>query len=280
MKAVILQGSACAPRPPAALACGERTAFRQRLERAHPPRDTAPTSRHGVVALSDAGAQWALVNMAANVADRLQADAAASNHIGWCAAQHRAIVLTDAQVDHVAGLLSLRDGSPIDLYATPAVFEALSRSLPVLPVLQHYCGVHWHIIPVAGETPCASFRIEQLPHLEFTALATHGSTPPYLAEHETQCAAGHSIAIAVRDRDTGQRLFCAPGAVALGYTELDWMRSADCVLIDGMTTWPADDDEEDWQARRKVLLGVAPRAQGGACPDGFECASDGMVIDL
>jgi len=280
MKAVILQGAASAPPPPAALAHAARASLRKSASMGLGPRDTAPTSRHGVVALSDTGAQWVLVNMAANVADRLQADAAASNHIGWCAAQHRAIVLTDAQVDHVAGLLSLRDGSPIDLYATPAVFEALSRSLPVLPVLQHYCGVHWHIIPVAGETQCASFRIEQLPHLEFTALATQGPTPPYLAEHETQSAAGHSIAIAVRDRDTGQRLFCAPGAVALGYTELDWMRSADCVLIDGLTTWPADEPEDDWQARRKVLLGVPPRAQGGACPDGFECASDGMVIDL
>ncbi|TDM09208.1 MAG: hypothetical protein C4K60_07840 [Ideonella sp. MAG2] len=280
MKAVILQGSSAAPPPPVALAYATRASPHTTLPTSQRPRDTAPTSRHGVVALSDTGAQWALVNMAANVADRLQADAAAHNHIGWCDAQHRAIVLTDAQVDHVAGLLSLRDGSPIDLYATPAVFEALSRSLPVLPVLQHYCGVHWHIIPVAGETQCANFRIEQLPHLEFTALATQGPTPPYLAEHETQSAAGHSIAIAVRDRDSGQRLFCAPGAVALGYTELDWMRSADCVLIDGLTTWPADEAQDDWLARRKVLLGVAQRAQGGACPDGFECASDGMVIDL
>lgn len=230
----------------------------------------------GAVAVSDRGEHWVLINMAPHAAERLSTDEAP----GWAAARTRSIVLTNADVDHVCGLLALRDGSPISLYATPAVFEALSRDFPVLPLLQHYCGVTWHVIPVAGEATCAPFRIDEVPELEFMALSTQGPTPPFVPEHEALNALGHHIALAVRHAPTDRRLFCAPGAVELGYTEMDWMRSADCVLIDGRSTWPAEAPSDDWSAQRKVLLGMAPRAQGGACPDGFECASDGMVIEL
>ena len=248
--------------------------------RRHDARDAAPTGRHGAIALSDHGQHWALVNVAPNVADQLADDPALSQHSGLRDGEVRSVVLTDAQVDHVSGLLSLRDGAPIDLYATPAVFEVLSQNMPVLRVLQHYCGVHWHVIPVAGETTEAAFRVDGLPALEFTALATDGSAPPYLLEHEAHMGTGLSIAIAVRDLLTGQRLFCAPGAQTLGPTGLDWMRDADCVMIDDHTTWPADGLQSDWRAHRKVLFGEGPAGQGGACPDGFEAAYDGMVITL
>ena len=264
MKAVILRGG------------HEHEAHRRRTAL----RDAASTGRHGAIALSDHGQHWALVNVAPNVADQLAADPALSQHSGLSDGEVRSVVLTDAQVDHVSGLLSLRDGAPIDLYATPAVFEVLSQNMPVLRVLQHYCGVHWHVIPVAGETTSAAFRVDGLPSLEFTALATDGSAPPYLLDHESHMGTGLSIAIAVRDLLTGQRLFCAPGAQTLDTTGLDWMRDADCVMIDDHTTWPADEARSTWRAQRKVLFGSKPSGQGGACPDGFEPAYDGMVIDL
>ena len=66
---------------------------------------------------------------------------------------------TDAQIDHITGLLSLRDGPPIHLYATPAVFEELTHNLPVLPMLEHYCGVHWHMVPVAGDRRIAERQL-------------------------------------------------------------------------------------------------------------------------
>jgi len=248
--------------------------------RREPAREAAPTGRHGAVALSDHGERWALLNVAPNVADQLLVDPALVRHAGLRDAEVRAIVLTDAQVDHVSGLLSLRDGAPIDLYATPAVFEALSQDLPVLQVLQHYCGVHWHVIPVAGETLTAQFKVDGLPDLEFTALATEGLTPTYLPGHESPAATGLSIAIAVHDLRTGQRLFCAPGAQALGASQFDWMRSADCVMVDDHTTWPEDAAEGAWRAQRKVVLVETPHGASRADHPGFEAAYDGMVIEL
>lgn len=249
-------------------------------DRRNPARDPAPTGRHGVMALSDLGEHWALLNVSPNVADQLLDDPTLACHSGLPDADVRTIVLTDAQIDHVTGLLSLRDGAPIDLYCTPAVFEVLSQHMPVLQVLQRYCGVHWHVIPIAGETLSANFQVRALPQLEFTAFATESLPPPYPMEPGTPTSTGLSIALAVQDLHTGQRLFFAQGGQSLGATELDWLRGADCVMLDDRTTWPEDNPNLHWRARRKVLLKGNLPGDRRACPDGFEAAYDGMVITL
>jgi pyrroloquinoline quinone biosynthesis protein B len=142
--------------------------------------------------------------------------------------------------------------------------------------------VHWHVIPVAGETLSATFHVAALPELEFTALATESPVPIGLGALDVPATTGLSIALAVRDPRTGQRLFCAPGAQALGAAQYDWLRSADCVLLDEHTTWPeaAVNDAEAWLAQRKVLFGDAPALSNPGNAGGFEAAHDGMVIEL
>ena len=250
------------------------------------------TRERGVMALGNGSGRWVLVNMSPGVAHQLDSDLRLDSHLGLPEPEVRAVVLTDAQVDHVGGLLSLRDGAPIDLYATPAVFEQLTTALPVLPVLQHYCGVHWRVVPVAGDRRVASFRVEGMPSLEFTAVATHSPLPPHLAStpRGDQPQVGDSIALAVRDLATGQRVFCAPGLAQIGATEFEWMREADCLLLDQLQPTPgtagASSDSPPWldllrgmPARHKVLFGAEP-AQDGWAATGIAMAYDGMEIEL
>jgi len=256
------------------------------------------------MALGNGSGQWVLINMSPAVAHQLDSDARLDDHPGLPDAQVRAVVLTDAQVDHVGGLLSLRDGAPMDLYATPTVFEQLTTALPVLPVLQHYCGVHWHLVPVAGDRRVASFRVEGMPTLEFTAVATQAAPPPHLASVQPlgePPRIGDSIALAVQDLATGQRVFCAPGMARIGQTEVDWMREADCLLLDDVHGgWPPADQPDpqdpavdaadpawmtllrDMPARHKVLFGTQPDSAPAArwAAQGIELAYDGMEIDL
>lgn len=251
---------------------------------------TSSTRERGVMALGNGSGRWVLVNMSPAVAHQLDSDLRLDRHPGLADADVRAVVLTDAQVDHVGGLLSLRDGAPIDLYATPAVFEQLTTALPVLPVLQHYCGVHWHVVPVAGDRPVASFRVDGLPSLEFTAVATQAVLPPHLAHGETP-RVGDSIALAVRDLATGQRVFCAPGLSQIGETEFEWMREADCLLLDPQPeAQPGDNSTarpwlsllRDLPARHKVLFGEAPAGERRSdwAEHGLQLAYDGMEIEL
>lgn len=265
-------------------------------------RAGAPSRAAGAVALSGDGQRWVLMNVSPLVADQLATDARLLRHPGLPDAAVRAVVLTDAQVDHVTGLLSLRDGAPIHLYATPAVFEELTHALPVLPLLEHYCGVHWHVIPVAGECRTAVFRIEGQPTLEFTAIATDGPLPPHAARPDSP-GIGETIALAVRDTVTGQRLFCASHLGCAGAAAMEWMREADCVLVgadptdaqetelgDDMLPAVVDVDVlallEGIRARRKLLM--CPQAwleePGRASAQwqrlGIEFAADCMEIEL
>ena len=196
----------------------------------------------------------------------------------------RAVVLTDAMAEHAGGLLGLRGGVPIDLYATPAVFEALTNELPVLPVLEHYCGVHWRVVPVAGDQTVAAFRVEGMPTLEFTAIATQAPQPAHAA-HRRLATTGDSIALAVHDLTTGQRVFCAPGLARVGAFEFDWMRQADCLLLDS----PLDDASfpsaaellPQLPARHKVLFGERRGwAPARLAELGISLAYDGMEIEL
>jgi pyrroloquinoline quinone biosynthesis protein B len=256
-----------------------------------------PSRAAGAAALSGDGQRWVLLNVSPLVADQLASDARLLRHHGLPDAALRAVVLTDAQVDHVTGLLSLRDGAPIHLYATPAVFEELTHELPVLPLLQHYCGVHWHVIPVAGECREAVFRVEGQPTLEFTAIATDGPRPRHAARPESP-AIGETIALAVRDLVTGQRLFSTNRLSGAGPGAMEWMREADCVLVGGEpeparegagTAGPVPDVLallDGIRAQRKLLMcraewAGAPCAEAGALARrGIEVAADRMEIEL
>jgi pyrroloquinoline quinone biosynthesis protein B len=236
-----------------------------------------------VPALGD-GHRWVLVNISAAVAQQIADDTLPASAAGLAAAAVRAVVLTDAQLEHVGGLLALRGGAPIDLYATPAVFEELSCNLPVLPALQHYCGVHWRVIPVAGDRLSAGFRVEGLPSLEFTAVATQA--PPLPHAQPQRAVVGDHIALVVRDLASGCQVFCAPGLVDPGPQELEWMRASDCVLL-GDTPLEAGRGVAalEWMAqlpaRLKVMLAGADLPQRQLLARrGIAVASDGMEIDL
>jgi pyrroloquinoline quinone biosynthesis protein B len=266
------------------------------------PSAAAVKRNPGALAVSVPGQAWVLVNVTPAVAEQLARDARLLQHPGLVDAAVRAVVLTDAQIDHVTGLLGLRDGPPIHLYATPAVFEELTHNLPVLPMLEHYCSVHWHVIPVAGECQEASFRVDGLPGIEFTAVATEEPLPPHAARHGNP-AVGDSIALAVRDLASGQRLFCAGNLAAAGAIAVDWMNEADCVLVggdDGAFDLPGDTSLVQLGlvgARRKLLMcrpGDAAMSSGGVpqgaaqraaqrealAREGIELALDRMEIVL
>ena len=212
--------------------------------------------------------QWLLVNLSPAVAHQLDRDPRLDRHPGLADAEVRAVVLTDPQVDHASGLLSLRDGAPINLDAMPAVFEQLTTALPVLPVLQHYCGVHWQVLPVAGDRRVAEFRVDGLPGLAFTAVATQAAPPPHLADSEPP-KVGDSIALVVQDLGSGQRVFCPPGLARIGATGLDWLRGADRRLLDLPDRPHTGQDDAPWMAQRrqpparhKVLFGPVLQAVG------------------
>jgi pyrroloquinoline quinone biosynthesis protein B len=219
------------------------------------------------VALSADGRRWVLLNASPDIAQQIRERPALQPRRGRRHTPIAAVVLTDAQIDHVNGLLNLREGPPIELYATPGVFEQLTAGLPILPVLQHYCGVHWHLVPVAGESRAARFAIDGFPSLQFEAVAIAGKAPPYALRSGT--AAGEHIGLRVHDLDSGGRLFFAPGLAQVGADELEAMLDADCLLVDG-SFWRDDEMIAAGFGRRRASdMGHLPQCGGPAGTPGM-----------
>ncbi|EMR13762.1 pyrroloquinoline quinone biosynthesis protein PqqB [Methylophaga lonarensis MPL] len=147
-----------------------------------------------------------------------------------------AIVITDAQIDHVTGLLTLREhNKPWDIYCTSAVHDDLTTGFPVFNILGHFRGIHWHEV----NTEQRSFTIPSAPGLIFTAVPLKSEAPPY-SPHRHNTVPGDNIGMRIEDTRTGKNLFYAPG---LGVAEdhvIDYMKNADCVLVDG-TVWTDDE---------------------------------------
>ncbi|WP_417536264.1 pyrroloquinoline quinone biosynthesis protein PqqB [Methylophaga sp.] len=147
-----------------------------------------------------------------------------------------AIVITDAQIDHVTGMLTLREhNKPWDVYTTNAVYEDLTTGFPVFNILGHFRGINHHEIA----TDESSFTIPTAEGLVFTAVPLKSEAPPY-SPHRHNTVPGDNIGMRIEDTRTGKNLFYAPG---LGVAEphvMEYMANADIVLVDG-TVWTDDE---------------------------------------
>lgn len=195
---------------------------------------TARARSQSSIALSDDGEHWLLVNASPDVREQINRTPAL-----WPRSSPRhtpigAILLVDAQIDHVTGLLSLREGSRINLYCTDPVATDLSHGFPLLKLLDHYCGVTHHRV-VADGTP---FTIAEVPGLTLRALEVPGKAPPY-SPHRHDPHPGDNIALVAEDR-RGARLFYAPGLGGINGGLVAEMTAADCLLVDG-TFWTGDE---------------------------------------
>jgi pyrroloquinoline quinone biosynthesis protein B len=198
-----------------------------------------------------------------------------------------AIVLTGCMHERVSPLLDLRHGEPINLYATPAVFEHLTLALPVLPVLQQYCGVCWHLLAVAGEQQEADFSIDSWPQWSFTAL--HMQAAPDRAgggDHPLHRAGG-AIALSVRDSVTGKHLLVLPFVPAPAPAAAAW-GDADCIVVCDGAALEEDNrqGESAWAcmqalpAQRKLVFDRPQMSALAARHGGIEVAHAGMALQL
>ena len=142
------------------------------------------------------------------------------------------ILLTDAEIDHTAGLLLMRESSvALQVYGSDAVRRALVDGYPLLPILDRYCGVDWHTLEYER-----SLGIDGSA-LEVASFPAGGDAPRYLSGREADVEAAGLV---FRDRSTGGVLTYIPGLARLGDDVLDRLEASDVVLVDG-TFWSDDE---------------------------------------
>jgi pyrroloquinoline quinone biosynthesis protein B len=188
------------------------------------------------IAISANGTDWILFNASPDIKKQLDDFPALQPARQVRDTAISAIVITDAQIDHVTGMLTLREhNKPWDVYTTKAVYEDLTTGFPVFNILGHFRGINHHEIA----TDESSFTFPTAEGLVFSAVPLKSEAPPY-SPHRHNTVPGDNIGMRIEDTRTGKNLFYAPG---LGVAEphvMEYMANADMVLVDG-TVWTDDE---------------------------------------
>lgn len=183
------------------------------------------------IAVSSDGEHWVLFNASPDVRAQLEnfPEIHPKNKVRGTGIE--AIVMFDSQIDHATGLLILREGDPLTVYCTDMVKQDLTTGFPIFNILEHFCGVEDHPIPLNGD----AFTIPKIDDLEFTALPLKSKAPPY-SPHRNDPHEGDNIGMIIRQLSTGKTTFYAPGLGMIEPHVEKAMSDADCVLVDG-TFW-------------------------------------------
>jgi pyrroloquinoline quinone biosynthesis protein B len=148
-----------------------------------------------------------------------------------------AVLLTNADLDHTLGLLSLREGGRLNIHATRTVRETLDDCLGVTVILDAFCGVVWHEPPERSFAAlCGADGAES--GLEYQAIGLPGNPPKFAKGNDSQ--GRHSVAYRVVDQRTGGRLLVAPDVAEITDELRAALLDSDVVLFDG-TFWSGDE---------------------------------------
>jgi pyrroloquinoline quinone biosynthesis protein B len=174
---------------------------------------------------------WFLVNASPDARQQLDAIAPAQVD-GVRAPPVAGVLLTDAEIDHTAGLLLLRESdTPVRVYGDGGVERALRDGYPVLTMLESYCGVRWQTLH-AEQT-----HVLDESSLEVEPFPVGGDAPRYMDGSGVELQASGFV---FRDRAGGGILSYVPGLARLDDDVLARFASSDVVLVDG-TFWRDDE---------------------------------------
>jgi pyrroloquinoline quinone biosynthesis protein B len=223
------------------------------------------------------------------------------------------IVLTNGDLDHCLGLLTLRESEPLAIYATSRVREGFKQDNVLYRTLERFPDqVTWHELPLGRAVSLAS-RDGTGSGLSLEAVAVPGKLPIHL-ETKVAPSAEDNVGLRIREESTGRTLAYLP-AVAGPSSEIDDLTAADCIFFDGtfwsddelsrqglgtkrardMAHWPVGGDEgslkllERMSGRRRVLIHInntnpmlaEDSAEASAVrAAGVEIAYDGMEVDI
>jgi pyrroloquinoline quinone biosynthesis protein B len=190
------------------------------------------------IAVSDNGTDWVLINASPDILAQIKATPALQPGRKLRDTAIVAVMLMDAQIDHVTGLLMLREGKPIPLYCTASVWEDLSTGLPLTKVLSHYCGVDRQELLVDTNN-AHTVQVPGVTNISFTALPLKSKAPPYSPRRNAP-GPGDNVGLLIENTVNGKKLFYAPGLGEIEPHIMNAMREADCVLVDG-TLWTGDE---------------------------------------
>jgi pyrroloquinoline quinone biosynthesis protein B len=200
------------------------------------------------VAVSADGRRWFLINASPDVRTQIEAFPGLHPRDGDRTTPLRAVLLTDAELDHTLGLLMLREADALQLYATPAVQKTLYDGSGLLRTLERYCAVEWRAVVPGADMALAdglSCRAFDVPTSKRDRFSDSTEEPPpggvdFSDMPWTGVDHGRVVGFRLTDQHSGGTLVYLPGVQSLTPELRAEIAGVDCLLIDG-TCWRDDE---------------------------------------
>lgn len=182
------------------------------------------------IAVSTDGGRWAILNASPDIRTQIAASPALhptdlrTSPIG-------AVLLTNGDIDHVAGLLTLREQQPFELFATAEIHGILEDN----PVFN---AVNPDVVPrrtIALDTP-----FEVLPGFGATLFAVPGKVPLYNEGEVVETDLEGEQTVGVELDAGGRRILYIPGCARVTEPLAARIDGADMLFFDG-TLWRDDE---------------------------------------
>ncbi len=220
--------------------------------------------RSSTVAVGDGAGEWFLGNAGPDLDAALRACSSLWPGPDDSTAPIHGVFLTDAELDHTLGLLSLRQASELHVYATAAVRILLNRC-GVLPTLESYTVVRWHEVR-PGEGFALQYRHGAASPLWCEPFdASCGRLPRYARDSGPEGGgptSGVVIGYRITDQRTARSVVFLPSVAALDDGLLKHLDQAHLVLVDG-TFW-ADDELKTHQRGTATARSMGHQPVNGA----------------
>ena len=195
-------------------------------------RDRVRPRTQSSIAVSPDGERWLLVNASPDIRQQLFDNPALHPREGLRHSPIHAVLLTNGDVDHVAGLLTLREGQPFTLYGTAGILDSVNANR-VFDVMA--AGVVRARADRARPRPSS-----RCPASTVTLFSVPGKVPLWLEDETMEIGAETETTVGAMIEADGRRLAYIPGCARVTDDLKARIAGVDALLFDG--TVLLDDD--------------------------------------
>lgn len=220
--------------------------------------DRIPRATQSAAAVSADGRSWALLNASPDIGAQL-VNCPALHPTGPRISPIASVLLTNGDIDHVAGLLTLREKQPFTLFATSEIHEVLG----VNPIFSALDPELVRRSPVSLDRP-----VDVTDGVRATLFAVPGKVPLYMEGDTVETALEGEQTVGVELSDGTRTAFYIPGCARVTPALAERLSGADLVFFDG-TVW-TDDEMIRMGVGQKTGARMGHMAMSG--PDGSMAA--------
>jgi pyrroloquinoline quinone biosynthesis protein B len=173
------------------------------------------------------GEDWLLVNASPDLRQQIAQTPPLAPRHGQRHSPLAAVLLTNGDVDHVAGLLTLRESQPFRLFATAAVLQAVDDN-------RIFSVCNPTFVPRVPVAMSESF--EPVPGLRAELFAVPGKVALWLDDESMKIGEATENTVGLELSAGGKRLLYIPACAEITPALKDRIQGADVLLFDG-TMW-------------------------------------------